>query len=283
LIDCITRPTAKTRVFSVLGDPIAHSLSPVLHNTVFRALQLDAVYVALRCSATELPGLVYGLARAGGGGNVTTPHKQLALSVAEQATAAALRTGACNTFWAEEGILQADNTDVAGFAAAVRAVVPGLAGARVLLLGAGGAARAVLWACCAEGAAEVVISNRNLERAAALLPIAEECRTNVRIAEPKSLAGERFTLVVNSTTLGLQETDPLPIDLQQLAGTNAVFDLVYGTAPTRWVSHARALGLPAVDGRGMLIEQAAYAVERWFGQPAPREHMHAALSALEAE
>lgn len=271
-------PTGHTRVFAVLGDPIAHTLSPALHNTAFQALQLDAVYVAMRCTAAELPGLVRGLAYAGGGGNVTTPHKQLALSLAQDTTDAARRTGACNTFWARNGILHADNTDVAGFSAAVRSVLPDLAGARVLLLGAGGAARAVLWACCAAGVAEVVVSNRNAERAATLLAVAEGTHTQVRLATSDALAGEPFTLVVNSTTLGLRDEDPLPLDLGRLAGVAAAFDLVYGSTTTRWVEHARALGIAAVDGRGMLIEQAACAFERWFGQQAPRDRMNAALS-----
>lgn len=271
-------PTSRTRVFSVLGDPIAHSLSPLLHNTAFHALHLDAVYLALRCTSAELPGLVTGLAYAGGGGNITTPHKQLALSLADEATAAAKRTGACNTFWAENRLLHVDNTDVAGFAAAVTAVLPELAGSRVLLLGAGGAARAVLWACCVANAAEVVISSRSAARAETLFPIAEGCRTTVRFAEARELVGGRFTLVVNSTTLGLQGSDPLPLDLRLLDGAEAAFDLVYGADTTPWVEHARGLGCPAVDGRGMLIEQAACAFERWFDHRAPRDQMTAALS-----
>jgi len=137
--------TARTRLFALLGDPVGHSLSPRFQNAALAALDLDGVYVALRAHAAELPGLLRGVALAGGGGNVTLPHKALAAQVVDRTTPAVERTGACNTFWAEDGMVWGDNTDVAGVAAAVRLVLGGPpAGARALLLGAGGAASAAL-------------------------------------------------------------------------------------------------------------------------------------------
>ena len=136
--------TARTRVFAILGDPIEHSLSPVIQNAAFREAGVDGVYVALHCDAEGMVGFMSGLGGAGGGGNVTLPHKEKAASVLDKASEAVRRTGACNTFWGENGKLCGDNTDVEGFGRALRYFLgDGPAGYRVLLLGAGGAARAV--------------------------------------------------------------------------------------------------------------------------------------------
>jgi shikimate dehydrogenase len=134
-------PTAATRLIVLLGDPVAHSLSPAMQNAAFRAAGVDGVYVALRCDAEHLPGLLRGIAAAGGAGNVTVPHKQRVAALVDTRTAAVERTGACNTFWAEDGRVCGDNTDVEGFRAAVRALVGAPAGRRGLRLGARGGPR----------------------------------------------------------------------------------------------------------------------------------------------
>jgi shikimate dehydrogenase len=129
---------AETRLIALLGDPIAHSLSPGLQNAAIRAAGLDAVYLALRCDADHVHGLIRGIAGAGGGGNVTIPHKATAAEAVEVQSLAVQRTRACNTFWAEGGRLHGDNTDVAGFDAAARALIGAPAGARALVVGGGG-------------------------------------------------------------------------------------------------------------------------------------------------
>jgi len=273
--------TASTRLFAVLGDPVAHSLSPTIQNAAFRAAGLDAVYVALRCAGETLPGLMRGIALAGGGGNVTVPHKEAARRVLDRAAAAALRTGACNTFWCEAGALCGDNTDVAGFRAAARELVPTTAGARVLLLGAGGAARAALAGLEDEGGAVVTVLARTPSRAQELKGLFDGSGLVVHTATSAAdVRGEDFDLVVNATPLGLRPGDPLPFDLTTLRSAGAVLDMVYGAEPTPWVASARALGIPAVDGIPMLIAQGAAAFERWWGRPAPVEAMRAALAAL---
>ena len=275
-------PTAATRLFALLGDPVSHSLSPRFQNAALRALGLDAVFVALRCSADALPGLLRGIARAGGGGNVTVPHKALAAATVERPSQAVLRTGACNAYWLEDGAVHGDNTDVAGALEAVRALLgrpPG--GARVLLLGAGGAASAAVCALADAGAERIVIANRTLERALAL---ADRLRTpGVRIdvaASVDALAGERFDLAINSTSLGLKPADPLPLDPDAPGpAVGAALDLVYSPAETPWVHAMRARGLPAADGKEMLIGQGAAAFRRWWKMDPPLEVMRAALGA----
>ena len=155
--------TARTRVLGLLGDPVSHSRSPLIQNAAIRALGLDGVYVALRCGARELPGLLRGLAHAGGGGNVTIPHKEAAYEAVDRCTDAAEATGACNTFWLADGEVWGDNTDVAGFSAALRLLLGrSISGGRALVIGAGGGARAVVHTLASHGAERIVIVNRTV-------------------------------------------------------------------------------------------------------------------------
>lgn len=272
--------SAATRLFAVLGDPVAHSLSPALHGAAVAARSLDAVYLALRCSPGEVAGLVRGLALAGGGGNVTVPHKQRAADAVDRRTAAVERTGACNTFWSDDGVVWGDNTDVAGFRGAVLALRPeGVGRARVLLLGAGGAARAALVGLLDDGVGEVAILNRSMERARTLADsIGGRAAGAVTVLDGEgAVEGEDFDLVVQATSLGLHPADPLPLPLERCGAVGAALDLVYGREPTRWVQAARQRGVPAADGREMLLLQAAAAFRRWFGDPVPVPEMRRAL------
>ncbi len=272
-------PTAATRVFAVLGDPVSHSLSPAIHNAAFTAAAIDAVYVALRCGAGDLAGLLRGLALAGGGGNVTVPHKAAAARALDRASDVVRRTGACNTFWAEGGEVRGDNTDVAGFDTAARALVGDPAGARALLVGAGGAASAAACALLDAGATLTVL-NRTPERARALRRRLDPDGSRMGIADgAAALRGERFDLVVNATSLGLRADDPLPFDLASLASAGGVLDLVYAPPQgTPLVRAAIAAGIPAADGTAMLLAQAVAAQRRWSGGGAPEAAMRRALA-----
>ena len=262
------RPTAATRLFVLLGDPVSHSLSPTFQNAALRALGLDAVFVALRCAADDLPGLLRGIARAGGGGNVTVPHKALAARTVDRPRDAVGRTGACTAFWLEDGAVHGDNTDVVGAREAIQALLGrSPAGARVLLLGAGGAASAAVCALADAGAERIVVANRTRERAEAL---AERFRApGVRIDAAGSgdeVAAERFDLAINATSLGLRPDDPLPLDPDAPGPRiGAALDLVYAPGETRWAREMRARGLPAADGKEMLIQQGAEAFRLWTG------------------
>jgi shikimate dehydrogenase len=273
-------PTSATRLVVLLGDPVGHSLSPVFQNAAFAAAGVDGVYLALRCGAADLPGLLTCVARAGGAGNVTLPHKELAARQLDRRTEAVERTGACNTFWSEDGRICGDNTDVEGFSAAAAALLGREPrGARVLLLGSGGAARAALAALTADGAAEVVLCNRTRERAESLAESFRSAGARIRVRpDAAELEGEPFDLVVNATSLGIRPADPLPLSPEGGPRVAVALDLVYSPGETRWVREMRERGVPAADGREMLLRQGAAAFRRWWGRDAPLEAMRAALA-----
>lgn len=267
-----------TRLFVLLGDPVVRSLSPRIHNAAIATAGLDAVYVALRCSTDDVPGLIRAIARAGGGGNVTVPHKGVAASAVEEPTPLVVRTGACNTFWLEDGRVHGDNTDVEGFLSSARELAGDLAGARVLVVGAGGGARAVVAALLGAGVERIALRNRSRVRAEALLAVFGEPERRLGLAaDDDALRGEPFDLVVNATTLGSRAGDPLPVDPAALGRLGAVLDLVYSPAETALVHAARGLGVLAADGKGMLLGQAAASFQRWWGMPAPIDAMKQAL------
>ncbi|HKK92012.1 MAG TPA: shikimate dehydrogenase [Longimicrobiales bacterium] len=274
----MTRISAASRVFALLGDPVDHSLSPEIQNAAMAAAGVDGVYVAMSTLEDDLAGLMRGLARGGGGGNVTLPHKEKAASFLDRPNSTVRRTGACNTFWAEEdGTVVGDNTDVEGFRRAIADFVSGgPKGARVLMLGAGGAARAALVALLEDGVDEVRILNRSVERARAVSRRIGGERVRV-VTATSELAGEDFDLIVNATRLGLKEDDPLPLDLEIPGRVGAVYDMVYGDEGTPFVRAAGARGIRATDGIEMLIQQGAAAFERWWGRAAPVDAMRDAF------
>jgi shikimate dehydrogenase len=268
----------RTRLIALLGDPVAHSLSPQLQNAAIQAADLDAVYLALRCPPDRLEGLVRGIAEAGGAGNVTIPHKAAAARLLDTPTRAVERTGACNTFWLEDGRLHGDNTDVEGFDAAARQLIGSPAGARVLLLGAGGAARAAALALLDARADAVHVVNRTMARAEALQHHLDPQRRRIVVLDPSApLQREGYDLVVNATPAGLDPDDPQPLNLERPARIGAVLDLVYRPGETAWVRDAMSRGIPAADGIDMLIFQGAAAFRRWFGRAADLDAMRAAL------
>lgn len=251
-----------------------------MHNAAFRTIGVDAVYVALRCKADDVPGLLAGVARAGGGGNVTVPHKEVAARHVERRTAIVERTGACNTFWLQDGEVWGDNTDIVGLMAAIEELLGGPpVGRQVLLLGAGGSAHSALCAVLDGGVAEVSVFNRTPHRAQAMIARCAPGDQRVKLHQKPPSDGERWDLVVNATSLGLRAGDPHPFDIRAKAA-GAVLDLVYAPGGTPWVRAARSLGIPAQDGTGVLVAQGAAAFERWWGRSAPVEAMRkAALGA----
>lgn len=270
--------SAHTRTFALLGEPVEHSFSPAIQNAAARAAGVDGVYVALRTSEEDLAGFMRGLSRAGGGGNVTLPHKEKAASVLDQPLDAVRRTGACNTFWHEDGKVIGDNTDVEGLQQAVRHFLGDAPeGRRVLLLGAGGAARAALVALLDDGVESVAIVNRSVERARSMARRIGGARARV-LDGPRDWFDGDFDLVVNATSLGLNPDDPSPVDLERLNRAGAVLDMVYGPEPTALMRQAESLGIPVTDGTEMLVQQAAASFQRWWGVDAPLEAMREALA-----
>jgi shikimate dehydrogenase len=272
-------PGSTTRVFALLGDPVRHSRSPAFQNAAIRHAGLDAVYVALPCAAGDVAALMRTLARTGGGGNVTVPHKGAAAACLDRASDLVRRTGACNTFWGEGSDLCGENTDVAGFTTAATALLPDPRGARVLVVGAGGGAAAAACALLDAGAGRVTLLNRTPARARTLAARLDPGARVVEVVTPDDpLADRAFDLVVNATSLGLRDNDDMPIDLRMIRVAGGALDLVCAAGgETPWVRHARELGIPAADGTAMLLAQGGAAFRLWFGIEPPASVMEAAL------
>ena len=289
-----------TRVVAVIGDPVSHSLSPTLHNAAFEALALDWVYVAFpvpRDRAADAVAAVPVLGLAGL--NVTMPHKEDVAGACHELTADAAALRSVNTVVAlPDGRTLGDSTDGPGFLDALAEDGISVEGQAVLVLGAGGAARAVVLALGRAGAAVTVAARRPdaAESAAVLAPGARAVPLGA-LAVPRALStagpssiGERpsaalavdpagFSVVVNATPLGMSGGDPLPVDPEALHADQVVVDLVYHPADTPLLTAARAQGALAMNGLGMLLHQAARSFTLWTGQPAPLDAMRAAVTA----
>jgi shikimate dehydrogenase len=263
-------------VVGVIGDPIRHSWSPLLHNAAFDALGHDWVSLAFPVAAGRVGDALAGMRALDIVGlSVTMPHKQDAAALVDECTAVATRLGVVNCITQKAGRLLGDSTDGAGFVAALRrggGFEP--EGCAAVVVGAGGAARAVVLALADAGASEVVVVNRspqNAELAAAL------AGPRGRVGTAADIAGA--DLVVQATPVGMTGA-PNPtataFDPDVLHSGQTVADLVYSPMVTPLLAAARARGAQTVGGLGMLVHQAALAVERWVEQPAPVEAMWAA-------
>ena len=272
---------AHTRLAAVIGSPVRHSLSPAMHNAAFRASGLDWVYVAFEVAPGGVAAAFTG-ARALhlGGLSVTIPHKAEAAAEVDELSPDAEAIGAVNTVVpVGEGRLRGENTDGGGFLASLADEDFEPAGRRCVVVGAGGAARAVVYALARAGAAEVVVVNRSPERAQAAVALAGGVG---RVGSGVDVA--LADLVVNATPLGLTGVDldsSLPVDPDLLGPGQLVLDLIPNPAVTPLMAAARTNGARAAGGLGMLVHQGALAFELWTGQPAPVGAMRvAALGAL---
>lgn len=273
----MTGPSAATRLVVLLGDPVSHSLSPTFQNAAIGEAGIDAIYVALRTPAEYVAATIRTIAYGGGAGNVTVPHKAAAAAAVDRPTRAVEVTGACNTFWLQDGEIHGDNTDAEGFRRAAESVTGReLGGLRILLLGAGGSASAVAWALSEAGAAHVVIANRTRSRAEALSERFSGGATRFSAGTVQEFVGESFDLVVNATSLGLRPDDPPPLPADSIDFAAAI-DLVYKPDRTAWIRGLRDDGIPAEDGLEMLVQQGAAAFQRWFGEPPSMEAIRASL------
>ncbi len=260
-----------TRIFGVAGDPIAHSLSPLMHNTAFRRAGVNAVFLPLKTrTLDELLTLARELPLAGAA--ITMPLKQevlphLANSGRENLDPLTSRIGACNTLRAgADGRLYGFNTDVAGVVGPLEKRLK-LKDARIAVLGAGGAARAAVFGLVARGA-EVFVVNRTHENA---VKLAKEAKAKALRRE--QFAKSRFDVLINSTPCGMAGSKPaLPIEENEL-NAELVFDMVYNPLETPLLKLARARGIPVVTGLEMFVEQGARQFEIWTGKPAPEAEM----------
>ncbi|WP_347267576.1 shikimate dehydrogenase [Paracoccus sp. (in: a-proteobacteria)] len=258
-----------TPLAGVLGWPVAHSRSPRLHGHWLRRHGIAGHYVPLPVAPEHLAEVLRAMPRMGFvGANVTIPHKQAVLALADVVTERAARIGAANTLvFQADGRIHADNTDGHGFIANLRQQAPGWAPERgpAALIGAGGAARAVVVALLEAGVPELRIANRTRLRAEQLC---REFGARVVVhdwAQADSMLGGALT-VVNATSMGMDGSPAVPLSLAALAPGALVTDLVYTPLMTPFLIAAAARGCQVVDGLGMLLHQAAPGFERWFGQ-----------------
>ncbi len=272
-------PSAATQVVGVIGDPVGHSLSPRLHNAAFDALGLDWVSVAFPVPDGSATDAVAGMRALGIAGlSVTMPHKTAVVALVDRLTPVADVLGAVNCLYRDGDVLVGDNTDGIGFVASLwRGAGFDPDGRRCLVIGAGGAARAVVRALADHGAAEVVVVNRTAERAATAAALAGD---RGRVGGPDD--ARAADLVVQATPAGMADSssaDERPlVDPGRLGAGQVAADLVYHPRMTRWLFDSAAAGATPVGGLGMLVHQAAAQLERWTGQPAPVEAMWAAVS-----
>ena len=277
-----------TRVLGVFGHPIAHSLSPVMHNAAIRALNIDYIYVPFHVAPENLGDAVRGIrAMEIAGVNVTIPHKEHVIEFLDEVSDYSMQIRSVNTIINVDGHLRGDTTDGPGFLRSAEAAWGELNGCRALILGAGGSAKAVAFALAGIGC-EIVIANRTRERAVELASgLGRVFETGTfRVAEPDGQALiPGVDLVVNTTSVGMHpDVDGIPIAPELLRPGLLVYDLVYNPARTRLVVEAERRGASAVTGLKMLVYQGALSFEMWTGIEAPVAAMErAALEMLNVE
>jgi len=273
--------SGKTKICGVIGDPIEHTMSPVMHNAAFKKLGLDYIYIPFRVRAEELAQAVEGIRALNIRGlNVTIPHKVAILSMLDGLDPVAEKIGAVNTIVNNDGNLRGYNTDASGFLRALleRGVEP--EGKHIVILGAGGASRAISY-ILAERGAHLTILNRQLELdwAEALAElISEDFEMEVRVLElgfenlAAALAGA--DILINATSVGMSpNSEETPVPARLLKPELVVFDIVYNPIRTRLLKEAEAAGARTIVGVDMLAWQGALAFEKWTEQPAPFDLM----------
>ncbi len=265
---------AHTRLTGIIGYPVRHSLSPLMHNSAFKALGINYCYVAMEVHPDDLMEAIMGLKALGFVGvNVTVPHKEAVLPFLDELSEEASFIGAVNTIKIMDNRLKGYNTDADGFMYSLKeeGVVP--EDKEVFIAGAGGAAKAVVYGL-AGVCSKLYIYNRTVEKAEALARAVKDRGTEVEVL-PRPEVPSSVSLVVNATSLGLKDDDPLPIQIDSLREGQVIYDLIYKKTPL--LKEAESRGLKAIDGLGMLLWQGVRAFRIWTGQEPPVEVMRAVL------
>ncbi len=268
-----------TRTFAVIGDPIDHSLSPALHNASFAFLGLDCTYIAYRIPKGELDAGVADLKKIGiAGFNVTIPHKVDMMRLLDEADEVCKTVGATNTVVNMDGYLKGYNTDVDGFLEPIKNRKIDCRGADVLVVGAGGAARAIVAGFAKEKVHKITIANRTPQNAERLAKFAKQLgieSDQVDIARAGDIASS-FKFIVNATSVGLKGMG-LPISTKNITRDSVVYDIVYIPVETPLIQQAKEQRATIIYGWEMLLAQAMKSFEIWIGRPAPYEAMKLTL------
>lgn len=256
------------KLFAVLGDPIGHSMSPVMHNDLFSFYNIDAVYLPFQVTDEDLHDAVKGLkALSVGGFNVTVPHKSKIIPFLDGIDELAANIGAVNTVVNENGQLMGYNTDGPGFLKGLNPILPKIAGQKVLIIGAGGAARAIYFTLAKENPHTLDIANRTVEKAQELI---KDCPYSVSsraysFDEASESLGE-YDLVVQTTVIGMSpKIDEQPFVLNNLRKQVVFCDIIYNPLETKFLKEAQQKGAIIQNGLDMFVYQGALAFEKWTG------------------
>ena len=274
--------TGKAKLAGIIGWPVSHSLSPVLHGHWLTEYGIDGAMVPLAARVEDFTAVIDGARRAGlRGVNVTVPHKESAFAIAHTVDGPAKATGAANLLIFREDGIEGRNTDALGLAESLRESIGALDGKNVVLLGAGGAARGAILSLEMLGAGKIHLLNRDAHRAKTLAgSLSRQVRSAVEpgaLTDWQTVAGDA-ALVVNSTSAGMGTIPPLDVDLSLLPKDAAVCDIVYNPLQTRLLKDAATHGHRTIDGLGMLMHQAAPSFEAFFGvRPKVTPALRAAL------
>ena len=265
--------------YAVIGDPIDHSLSPNIHNAAFRHLKLDHSYIAYKISASELDAGIDSLKKIKiAGFNVTIPHKIEIMKFLDDMDTTSKVIGAVNTVSNENGKLKGYNTDMIGFLDPIKEKNLAIKDSQVLLLGAGGAARAIVTAMIKEKANKITIVNRTQENANKLADFAKKIGGNadaVSIQKANELIGD-YKFIINSTSIGMKN-EPSPISTRNISKNSVVYDIVYQPINTDLIKKSKENGATIIYGYEMLLSQAACSFEIWHKMEAPYDVMKKAL------
>jgi len=268
-----------TQIYGVIGDPISHSLSPSLHNPAFAALGIDAVYVTFRVSPSSLEDALRGLLALNVQGiNVTVPHKSEVFQYVDEVTDTARRIGAINTLRNDSGHWIGENTDATGFIRSLEPLGLSLPGSSVGMLGAGGAAKGVAVGLLEAGVSRLFITNRSYDRATVLAELLKASfgQQSVSAVSLEELEKKELNLLVNTTTVG-SDGHSSPAKLNRFDKLGAVTDIIYRPSRTPLLLEAEKLGLPNLNGGGMLLYQGISAFSFWTRRTAPEIIMRKAL------
>lgn len=268
-----------TKVYGIFGLPVEHSLSPAMHNAAFSALGMDCCYVAFHVSPDMLGNAVNAMRALNFGGvNITVPHKEKVIPFLDAVSEEASFIGAVNTVKNESGRLTGHNTDGRGLMRSLSESGIAVKGRKILMIGAGGAARAAGYYLCRE-AATLYLYNRGVEKGEALAMQLNGLKGNVGLIDKDTFGNTDFIsgvdVIVNTTPLGLKDDDPMPMDMALLKPYHTVCDLIY--KDTRLLRRAAALGCKTLNGMGMLLWQGVLAFEIWTGVTPPADVMKKAL------
>ncbi|MBW4521394.1 MAG: shikimate dehydrogenase [Scytolyngbya sp. HA4215-MV1] len=278
--------TGKTKLLGVIGYPIEHSLSPLMHNAALQALGLDYVYLPFAVKPEDLADVMAGFAAIGlSGFNVTIPHKQAILPYLSEVTTIAQAIGAVNTVWYTEQGWNGTNTDVVGFLAPLKALDRDWSNTTALILGNGGAARAVVAGCTQLGCDRIQVVGRDDKKLESFLqswcqsPLSVSLSVHHWKALPDLLL--EATLLINTTPIGMfphiHQSPLSEAEIDRLQPGTIAYDLIYTPNPTRFLQQAQARGGLAIDGLEMLVQQGAAALQGWLDQPVPIATMRQVL------